>query len=152
MMAQEDGQKPSRAEPFAQLQQFITDWERRIDSVANRVMGTDEFSRSMNAAQKIQLGMQKAFMEAMANYLNSLNMPSRADITDIGATLVALEQRLARIEALLARQTQAQSRTVTAEPPVRRGPPRTRKPPSAVAAGSDPATDAASGDRAGGVA
>ncbi|HSG90935.1 MAG TPA: hypothetical protein VLA56_17080 [Pseudomonadales bacterium] len=143
-MAQEDGQKSNRVEPFAQLQQFITDWERRIDSVANRVMGTDEFSRTMNAAQKIQLGMQKAFMEAMANHLNNLNMPSRSDITDIGATLVALEQRLARIEAMLARQAQVQAQAPgqVAAAPARRGPPRTRKPPSA---GGSPAPGRAGG-------
>lgn len=131
-MAGDQGERRPPADPFAQLQQFITDWERRIDGVANRVMGTDEFSRSMNAVQKLQLNMQKAFMEAMATHLNNLNMPSRADITELGERLIAVEQRLARIEGMLASERPGANEA----PAARRGPPRTRRPPSVATEGT----------------
>lgn len=123
-----------RADPLAQFQTFVTEWERRIDGLANRVMGTDEFSRSMNAMQKAQLGMQRTFMEGMANYLNTLNMPSRADITELGERLHGIEQRLARMESLLTRLA-GESTLAT---PKAAGPARTRQPPSRDPAQSPP--------------
>ncbi|MEE4298678.1 MAG: hypothetical protein V2J24_04455 [Pseudomonadales bacterium] len=113
--------------PLADLQQLITDWERRIDSVANRVMGTDEFSRGLNTVQSVQLGMQRAFLEAMATHLNNFNMPSRDDVIEIGETLRTLDRRVAHIEQLL----EAQSGDAGRDARVRRGPPRTKRPPSA---------------------
>lgn len=115
------------ANPLADLQKTITDWERRIDSVANRVMGTDEFSRGMNTVQSMQLGMQRAFLEAMATHLNNFNMPSRDDVTTIGETLISLERRMARVEQMLERLGADAGHA----PPVRQGPPRTKRPPSA---------------------
>ena len=69
--------RPDPAEAFRNL---ITEWERGFDAMANRIMGTDEFSRSMNQLQDIQLSMQKRFNEAMAQQLSTLNIPSRDDI------------------------------------------------------------------------
>lgn len=115
------------ANPLADLQQFITDWERRIDGVANRVMGTDEFSRGMNTVQSLQLGMQRAFLEAMATHLNNLNMPSRDDVIAMGETLRTLDRRVAHIEQMLEAQAGGGEGTGL----VRRGPPRTKRPPSA---------------------
>ena len=122
-----DSKGSSGANPLADLQTFITDWERRIDSVANRVMGTDEFSRGINTVQSMQLGMQRAFREAMANHLNNFNMPSRDDVIAIGETLRTLDRRVAHIEAML----EAQAGDAGQADHVRRGPPRTKRPPSA---------------------
>ena len=119
--------KSAGGNPLADLQAFITDWERRIDSVANRVMGTDEFSRGMNTVQSMQLGMQRAFLEAMATHLNNLNMPSRDEVIAIGETLRTLDRRVAHIEQML----EAQGAEADREAHVRRGPPRTKRPPSA---------------------
>jgi hypothetical protein len=113
-------------DPLAQFQQFVTEWERRLDGLANRVMGTDEFTRSLNALQNAQLGMQRTFMEGMANYLNGLNMPSREDVTELGERLHAIEQRLTHMEGTLARLAGDNAAPV-ARPA---GPRRTRQPPS----------------------
>jgi hypothetical protein len=122
-----DGKGAGSANPLADLQQFITDWERRIDSVANRVMGTDEFSRGLNTVQGMQLGMQRAFLEAMATHLNNLNMPSRDDVIAIGETLRTLDRRVAHIEQML----EDERGDADHDAHVRRGPPRTKRPPSA---------------------
>ncbi|MEE4361381.1 MAG: hypothetical protein V2I63_07630 [Pseudomonadales bacterium] len=119
-------EQTQRKDPFIQLQQFITDWERRIDGVANRVMGTDEFARSANVLQNVQLGLQRAFLDAMATHLNNLNMPSREDINILGEAVMGLDQRLARIE----QQLQKIASMPDQAGPTRKGPPRTKRPPS----------------------
>ena len=42
--------EPDPAESFRNL---VTEWERGFDSLANRLMGTEEFSRSMNQFQNL---------------------------------------------------------------------------------------------------
>ena len=111
--------RPDPAEAFRNL---ITEWERGFDAMANRIMGTDQFSRSMNPLQDIQLSMQKRFNEAMAQQLSTLNIPSRDDILRLGENVMSLDKRLSSIEELLSSQTPAKSRPS--------GPPRTRRAPS----------------------
>jgi hypothetical protein len=95
--------KPDPTEAFRNL---VTEWERGFDSMANRIMGTDEFSRGMNQLQDLQLTMQKRFNEA------------------IGQQLSSLESRLTRIENMLGTEASAPAPTTTNRPP------RTRRPPS----------------------
>ena len=117
-------------DPVATFRNLITEWERGFDSLANRLMGTEEFSRSMNQFQNMQMGMQKAFNEAMASQLSAFNLPSRDDVLRIGENLRALDQRVARVEELL---INIASGGKTGEKKARKrkkGPPRTRKAPS----------------------
>ena len=109
------------AEAFAKL---VSDWERNFDSIANKIMGTDEFSQSMNQFQNLQLAMQKRFNEAMAQHLLNLNMPSRDDILRLGESIRAVEKRLASIETTLAKKKKKTDKTGGKKPP------RTKLPPS----------------------
>lgn len=118
------GRKPGN-DPLDPLRRLVDDWERRIDGVANQVMGTDGFSQAMNRGQSLGLRLQQGFRDAMAAHLKQMNMPSREDVLRLGETVQGLDQRIARIEQLLddlLRQTRP--------PPTIDGPPRTRKPPS----------------------
>ncbi len=124
---------PDPAENFRNL---VNEWERGFDAMANRIMGTEEFSRSMNQLQDLQLTMQKRFSEAMAEQLSNFNMPSRDDILQLGEAVHALDKRIARIESLLAKQAAKSGKkkkkgATKAEASARSGPPRTKKPPSA---------------------
>ena len=114
-------------DPAERFRELVTEWERGFDALANRFMGTDEFSRTMNQFQNIQLGLQKAFAEAMAKQLAALNLPSREDVLRVGECVHELEMRLSKMELRLeeiARQVGA------AEAPRRKGPPRTKRPPA----------------------
>jgi hypothetical protein len=109
-------------EAFAKL---VSDWERNFDSMANKIMGTDEFSKSMNQFQNLQLAMQKRFNEAMAQHLLNLNMPSRDDILRLGESIRSVEKRLASIETTLAKKKKKKSDKGGSKKP-----PRTKLPPS----------------------
>jgi hypothetical protein len=117
---------PDPAETFRNL---VTEWERGFDAMANKFMGTEEFSRSMNQLQDLQLSMQKRFNEAMAEQLSHFNIPSRDDILRLGEAVHALDKRVARVEAMLAKQ--AKKKKKKGDSPAAGGPPRTKQPPSA---------------------
>lgn len=126
-MAQ-DGPK----DPSAAFQQWVTEWERAFDKFSNDLMGTEEFSRSINQMQNLQLEMQRAFGEQMARQLAAFNMPSRDDVMEMAETIRDIDRRLARIEVQLRNLEPAGKN----EPGGRRiTPPRTRKPPSQTAQG-----------------
>ena len=122
-------ERPKASDPLERFRELVTEWERGFDTLANRVMGTDEFSRAMNQFQNVQLAMQKTFAEAMAKHLANLNLPSREDVLRVGQAVHEVDMRLARMEQRL--DDVARAAGVKPAPPPRRGPPRTRRPPGA---------------------
>ena len=116
----------SSKDPPAAWQDLVAQWEKNLNALANRTMGSDEFSKAINQAMGLSAGMQTSLSEAMGRYLASLNLPSRAEMTGIAERLQAIEERLERIHALLQRSAGV------AEPgaaPTSAKPPRTRRPP-----------------------
>ena len=89
-------------------------------------MGTDEFSKTMNQFQHMQLDFQRYFSEVMARQLANFNMPSRDDVIAVAEQLRDIDRRLARIESALEKTNTGYS----ASDRQRKGPARTRKPPS----------------------
>ncbi len=128
-------QAPDPAEAFRKL---VTEWERGFDRLANSLMGTEGYSRSMNQLQDLQLSARKAFQDFMAQNLSVANMPTRDDLLRVAQAVQDLDRRLERIEELLAGMTG--ERASPAKPAG--GPPRTKKPPSAKATGASSGGDA----------
>ena len=127
-----------RPDPTEAFRNLVTEWERGFDAMANRIMGTDEFSRGMNQLQDLQLSARKTFHDFMAQNLSVANMPTRDDLLRVAEAVQDLDRRLERIEELLAGMSA--ERPGQAKPPS--GPPRTKKPPSANAAGASSGGDA----------
>ena len=119
-------------DPAEAFRNLITDWERNFDAMANRFMGTSEYSKAMNQFQNMQLEMQKRFNDLMAQNLSNLNMPSRDDILRLGESIRGIEKRLAAIEVQLAKKSKKNKDKKGG----RSGPPRTKLPPSQAAAGN----------------
>jgi len=115
-------------DPGEAFRNLVTDWERNFDAMANKIMGTNEFSKSMNQLQNFQLEMQKRFNDAMAHQLSTFNMPSRDDVLRLGEAIRGVEKRLAVIEMKLAKKDK---KGKSGKGGKRRGPPRTKLPPSA---------------------
>ena len=115
----------SNIDPSAQFSEWVTQWERNFNEFSNQLMGTDEFSKSLNQMQTMQLEFQRNFSETMAKQLANYNMPSRDDIISIREDLVAVEKRLGAIERSLAALA-----TGNVGAQKKKGPARTRKPPS----------------------
>ncbi len=110
------------------FREFTTQWERDFDSLANRVMGTEDFSRSMNQLQRTQMAFQRSFHEFMGQQLTKFNVASRDDVVRLGETVHAMDARLGRLEMLLERMAN-KAGSVAPNAPVP-GPPRTKRPPS----------------------
>lgn len=121
--------KQTPSDPAEAFRELLTQWERGFDSLANSIMGTQGFSRSMNQMQDAQLGAQKAFRDFMTQNLTMANMPTRDDLLRVAESVQDLDKRMARIEALLEDIAPAATR---ATPRTRKGPPRTRKPQPAT--------------------
>lgn len=127
-----DKRQPDPAEAFRNL---ITEWERGFDAMANKLMGTEEFSRSMNQFQDLQLRMQKRFNEAMAEQLSHFNLPSREDVLRLGESIRSLDKRLAKMEKQIKKLSKHKKKNRDGKSG---GPPRTKLPPSArQSAGSE---------------
>lgn len=125
-----DKRQPDPAEAFRNL---ITEWERGFDAMANKLMGTEEFSRSMNQFQDLQLRMQKRFNEAMAEQLSLFNLPSREDVLRLGESIRSLDKRLAKMEKQIKKLAKQKKKHKEGKTD---GPPRTKLPPSARGEGS----------------
>jgi hypothetical protein len=116
----------SSKDPAAAWQDLVAQWEKNLNELANRTMGSDEFSKSINRAMSLSAGMQNSLGEVMGRYLASLNLPSRAEMTSIGERLQAIEERLDRIHALLQRSAGVAKPGAA---PASGRPPRTKRPP-----------------------
>lgn len=115
-------------DPSAMFADWVTQWERAVDNFSNDVMATDEFSRSMNQMQKVQLDMQRVFGDAMAKQLANFNMPSRDDILELTENLREVDRRVARVESMLRKM---QPEGDNNSPSHRKSPPRTKQAPKA---------------------
>jgi hypothetical protein len=110
-------------DPFAAWRDIVSQWEKSVNSLANREMASDQFSGSMNQMMNVMLRAQQSVGDAMIKYLAALNLPSRADLIALGEQLGSIESQLSRIAVAIERQAQP------AAPPPRPSPPRTKRPP-----------------------
>ena len=118
------------ADPLAPWREMLSQWEQNVNALANKTMGSDEYSSSMNGAMAATLKLQETMRQFMATYLASANLPSRSEVLGIAERLGGVESRLDRITALLEGIAQPSSgeSPAPATPP-RPRPPRTKSPP-----------------------
>lgn len=119
-------------DPLGVWRDLLSQWEQNVNTIANRTMGSDEYSSSMNSAMGATLKLQETMRQFMATYLASANLPSRAEVLAIGERVGGVETRLDRITALLERIAASPSGAAAAPAAAPRArPPRTKSPPSA---------------------
>ncbi len=112
--------------PLDAFRDFVGQWERGVNQIANEAMGNEQFSRLMHGATSAAAGAKAGIGEAMERYLATMNLPSRADITSIGERLQAIEAQLNRLTEIVATMA-----TVEAQPiSLAAKPKRTRQPPA----------------------
>ncbi|MBR1218495.1 hypothetical protein JQ557_10880 [Bradyrhizobium sp. U87765 SZCCT0131] len=114
---------------------YLAELEKGFNAFANQAMGSREFSRAMNQAGGATFGAQKTVGDLMERYLASMNLPSRAQLVNMGERLQAIEGQLAEIKSLLQR-VHSDSATPASGLAATPRPPRTRQPPSASGGGS----------------
>lgn len=121
-----DSQAPREpVDPLALWRDWLVQSERQWNALLNELMSSDQFSESMGRMMDLYISFQKSVNESLGRLLTGLNVPTRSDLVDVGERLAAVEDRLARIESLLAERGGA---TGGDKGTVRR-PSRTRRPP-----------------------
>lgn len=113
---------------------MLAEMEKGFNNFANQAMGSQEFSRVMNQAGNASFGAQRALGDLMEKYLSSMNLPSRAQLTNMGERLQAIESQLNEIKALLYR-THGDASAASAGLASLPKPPRTKRPPLAAGGG-----------------
>jgi hypothetical protein len=94
-------------DPGDVFRELVTEWERGFDKLANTLMGTETFSRSMNQMQDVQMAVRNAFREFMTQNLTTANMPTRDDILPRGRRRLKRAQRAAH--SVVFRSTRSRS-------------------------------------------
>lgn len=132
---------PNQSNDPAELwRTFLAEAEKNYNNLANQAMASPEFSRLMNQAGGAGVGAQKMLGEMMERYLGGMNLPSRAQLADMGERLQAIEAQLVEIKAMLGASLGDTAAAGAAGVASRPKPPRTKRPPSASAgpaAGND---------------
>lgn len=84
------------------------DWfvksEKMWSDTLTEAMGNEKFSSGMGRYVHEALHTHRMFSEAMGQYLANLNIPSRADILDMGDRLAHVEDTLSQIQLELREQ------------------------------------------------
>lgn len=112
---------------------MLAEMEKGFNAMATQVMGSEQFSRTTHQLTGASVGAQKTVGDLMERYLVSMNLPSRAQVVNMGERLQAIEGQLNEIRALLnCVHGDAASPDGFAAPK----PPRTKLPPSATGGGT----------------
>lgn len=112
-------------DPANFFRDMLGQWETMANQFGGQAMRSPEVARAMGAATTATARAQEATRDAMSKALVAYNMPSRDEITNLGERLAGVEDRLARIEALL---TKIADDPATPGLPPRPRPARSRQP------------------------
>ncbi|NVN84516.1 MAG: hypothetical protein HXX15_00375 [Rhodopseudomonas sp.] len=125
-------------DPVALWHNMLGEMEKGFNAFANQAMASPEFSKVVNQVGGVSAGAQKQLGDMMEKYLTSMNLPSRAQMTNFGERLAAIEGQLAEITTLLrlshptpaehAAPAQHATPAESVVPPAPK-PPRTKRPP-----------------------
>jgi hypothetical protein len=118
-------------DPVALWHTMLGEMEKGFNAFANQAMASPEFSKAVNQVGGASAGAQKQLGELMEKYLASMNLPSRAQLSNFGERLQAIEGQLNEITALLRQLHNNAAAGAPAGVPafLPPKPPRTRRPP-----------------------
>ena len=118
----------NKNDPVEMWRTMVGEMEKGFNSFANQAMASPEFSKVVNQAGSASAGAQKQIGDMMEKYLTGMNLPSRAQMTNFGERLAAIESQMAEVVSILRDMHQQGGGTPmnSAAPK----PPRTKRPPS----------------------
>jgi SMC interacting uncharacterized protein involved in chromosome segregation len=115
-------------DPVAMWRNMLGEMEKGFNSFANQAMASPQFSKVVNQAGGVSVGAQKQIGDLMEKYLTAMNLPSRAQMVNMGERLQVIEGQLNEIKAVLHQvhnNSGAPDDGNTSMPK----PPRTKRPP-----------------------
>ena len=114
-------------DPVQLWHSMLAEMEKGFNAMATQVMGSEQFSKTAHQLTGASVGAQKTMGDMMERYLVSMNLPSRAQMANMGERLQGIESQLNEIKALLNR---AHPDAVSADGTTTPRPPRTKQPPT----------------------
>jgi hypothetical protein len=132
-MSARNGSTDSATADVTQLwRSWLTETERQVNSFWGEVLGTEQFGRFSGNFVDGYAVIQQSLSRGMERYLNTFNLPTHSDITELGERLQSIEDRIASLEAAIRAIAEATGTQAGASvTPIR--PRRTRKPREAPA-------------------
>ena len=112
--------------PLDLWRQFITDSERQWNGFFKDVLGTDQFSTSMNAWVEASLTVQRMVADQLERFYTAFNIPTHSDLVDLGERMKGIEDTLVALQTQVAAGKPARAKRTTARPK----PARTKRPPA----------------------
>lgn len=90
-------------DPANFFRDMLGQWETMANQFGGKAMRAPDPTGALSAATSATAQVQDATRDAMGKALAAYNMPSREEVSDLGTRMTGVEDRLARIEALLER-------------------------------------------------
>ena len=115
------------SDPVQLWHSMLAEMEKGFNAMATQVMGSEQFSKTAHQLTGASVGAQKTMGDMMEKYLVSMNMPSRAQMANMGERMQSIEAQLNEIKALLNR---AYPDAVSESGGAMQRPPRTKQPPA----------------------
>jgi polyhydroxyalkanoate synthesis regulator phasin len=95
-------QTPATPELLTQWKHFLDQWIEAWSKVLGQTMGTEQFAKLMGQSLDqflVAYGpAKKAVDQHVEQALNTLNLPSRSQLTAVAKQIVELEERIERLE------------------------------------------------------
>ncbi len=91
-------------DPIRIWREWMIKSEKQWSDHLTELMGDERFSKGMGRYIQEGLHSHRIFSDGMAQYLSSLNLPSRADVLDIGDRLGQIEDTLAALQVEIREQ------------------------------------------------
>src|SRR5471030_2776422 len=71
-------------DPIQLWHSMLAEMEKGFNAMATQVMGSEQFSRTAHQLTGASVGAQKTMGDMMERYLVSMNLPSRAQMANMG--------------------------------------------------------------------
>ncbi len=127
-MSEKNGRGETDASGVGQLwRAWLTETERQWNGFFAQVLGTDAFARFLGSYTEGYALLQRYLNRSMERYLNTFNLPTHADIVELGERLASIEERLNSLEASIRHLAEAVG-VPAAVPVTHLRPRRTRQP------------------------
>ncbi len=98
-MAESTPRIPTPQDLLGPWRQMAEQAEQQWNQLFNQVMGTEQFASMMGRYMEGYLAFQQSLTRNVERYMQTLNLPTRTDITALGERLAAIEAQLSALAA-----------------------------------------------------
>lgn len=93
-----------KVDPMRIWREWMVKSEKMWSENLTEIMGDERFSQGMGRYMQEALHTHRIFSDSMGQYLSNLNLPSRADVLDIGDRLGQIEETLSGLQVEIREQ------------------------------------------------